>query len=197
MSTLKTISKSIALVLIFFILYGCASQTPAQAITPTDITPTQTPLTPTDTPTQLPPTATSVPLTNTPTPWPSLCEGVEENCIEIMYEGKDCTHVGPEIVPAGQITLIFSNHTSGSIANIDLEKLDEGKTWGSMYNYMSPLPFTGSQPDWSRDVITATGLDPGKSTTRQKELTAGTYISVCWQRGSNQTWLGGQLIVED
>jgi hypothetical protein len=28
--------------------------------------------------------------------------------------------------------------------------LDEGKTWGSMSSYMSPLPFTGSQPDWSK-----------------------------------------------
>ena len=184
--------RKIVLILVSLLLVACSKNQPT--VTLISPTATYTPIPSTATYTPIPSTAT---ITNTPTPWPSLCEGVEENCIEIIYEGKDCTHVGPEIVPAGQITLVFSNHTSGSIANIDLEKLDEGKTWDDAYNYMSPLPFTGSQPDWSIDVIKSPALDPGKSTTRQKELTAGTYITVCWGSGSYGLWLGGQLIVED
>jgi hypothetical protein len=74
--------------------------------------------------------------------------------------------------------------------------LDEGKTWGAMKAYMSPLPYSGSQPKWSKDVITRS-LTPGKVTTRQTELSVGTYTSVCWRSNPHQVWLGGQLIVED
>ncbi|NIR67941.1 MAG: hypothetical protein GWN61_25120, partial [candidate division Zixibacteria bacterium] len=88
-------------------------------------TATFTPVPPSETLTPVPPTAT---VTYTPTPLPVLCEGVEGNCIEIRYERDSCIHIGPENIPAGQVTLIFSNYASGN-AGIDLEKLDEGKTW--------------------------------------------------------------------
>jgi len=180
----------ILLILIYLLPVACSTPQPTITLIPPTATFTSVPPTATNTP--VPPTATT---TNTSTPLPSLCEGVEGNCIEIRFEKDSCTHVGPEIVPARQITLIFSNHTSIN-AGIDLEILDEGKTWGAMSSYMAPLPFTGSQPEWSKDVIMLS-LPPGENTTRHKELTAGTYISVCWQSNPHLVWLGGQLIVED
>jgi hypothetical protein len=213
--TKRLFLRMIVLTLVSLLPVACS--TPQPTITPIPLTATFTSVPPTATNTPVPPTVTNTPVpptptskpptaTNTPvpptatttytsTPLPALCEGVEGNCLEIRFEKGSCTHVGPETVPAGQITLVFSNYTSSN-AGIDLEILDEGKTWGAMKTYMSPLPFTGSQPDWSKDVITRS-VHPGESTTSQIELSAGTYISVCGRSNPHQVWLGVQLIVED
>ena len=191
--------RTTVLIWVSLLLVACSTSQPTT--TPIPLTAKFTSKPPTATFTSVPPTATNTPvpstatITNTPTPRPSLCEGVEGDCLEIRYEKDNCTHVGPEIVPAGQITLVFSNYANSAVG-IDLEKLDEGKTWQAMSNYMRPLPFMGSQPDWSSDVIMVS-VPPGDSTKRQEELTLGIYISVCGQSGRPGVWLGGQLIVED
>jgi hypothetical protein len=79
---------------------------------------------------------------------------------------------------------------------IELERLDEGKTWSSLLRYLGPLPAMKSQPDWSTDVLII-ALAPGESYKRQEELTAGTYISICGQSAPYQVWPGGALTVED
>ena len=169
---------------------GCASA-PEPTLTPTYL-PTDT-IRPTATPTS---TFTPTPIrTNTPTPLPSLCEGVDGNCIELRNDKNGCTHIGLEKLPAGQIAIVISNYASSAVL-IDLEKLDEGKTWQNMSNYMRPLPFMGSQPDWSRDVMKVS-VPPGNNTTRHEELNKGIYVSICGQSGRPGVWLGGQLIVED
>jgi hypothetical protein len=175
--------KLIFLVLLLLLFVGCGSSENANqtAIAETEAAK------PTDTP---------VPSTDTPTPWQSLCEGIEGNCLVVMFEDENCKHVGPEFVPAGQFTVIFSNHTDRT-SSMDFEKLDEGKTWDDMNHYMSPLPFHGDQPDWSTDWINIGGLSPGKNMSWQQELNSGTYISICWQVGTHDKWLGGGLVVED
>jgi hypothetical protein len=119
---------------------------------------------------------------------------VEGPCLEIRFDGGNCSHVDPEILPAGDITLIFSNYHNRDIG-FDLEILDEGMTWDNMSAYMGPSPSNAFQPSWSQDVAAA-GASPGGSTSRNTTLAAGTYISVCWHNNPHLTWLGGELIVE-
>ena len=156
--------------------------------------------TPQPTSTQIPPTATSVPPTATVTPPRALlCEGVEGECVEFRFETESCRRVGPEIVSAGNITLIFSNYTE-YVSGVDLEVLDEGKTWNDMLKQMGGLgDYNGSQPRWSVDVTGVSGLSQDEFRIKPKELTAGTYIAVCWTSGSQHDIFlaDGGLVVED
>lgn len=179
------------LILIYLLPVACSTAQPA--ITPTPPTATFTSIPPTATNTPVPPTATA---TDTPAPRPPLCEGVEGTCVEVRFEEDGCTNVGPEIATAGQITLIFSNYNSIG-AGVDLEILDEGKTWDDMRGWIGREPATGAvQAEWSKDVLLVR-MSPGGTTTRQLELTAGTYVAICWRGSPHLVWLGGQLIVED
>lgn len=150
--------------------------------------------TPEPTSTQIPPTATP---TNTATPLPELCEGVEGTCVEFRFEPGKCTRVGPEFIPAGEMILIFSNYNNTIFeGGIDLEILDEGKTWKDMRGKIGPDGSSSSQPEWSVDVANARLLPGGKSTS-DRELTAGTYIAVCWTVDTHRIWLAEQLVVEE
>lgn len=205
--------RTILLIVIFMLLAACRTSQPMTTPMPPTATftsvpptatsmlaPTITPMPPTVTFTSVPPTTTSTPssptdtATSTFTPPPPLCEGVEGACLEIRFDEESCTHIGPEIVPAGEITLIYSNYGTRNIG-IDLEILDEGKTWDNMSTYIGPSPSNRNQPSWSHDVATG-GAIPGGNTTKHLELSVGRYISVCWRMNPHLVWLGGELIVE-
>ena len=125
-----------------------------------------------------------------------LCEGVEGTCVEFRFEPGKCRRVGPEFIPAGEITLIFSNYTSGE-KGFDLEILDEGKTWSDMRRQIGPDGSLSSQPKWSVDVANAMVLPGGNYTSGRDRLTAGTYIAVCWTVETHRIWLAEQLVVEE
>ena len=125
-----------------------------------------------------------------------LCEGVEGTCVEFRFEKGKCRRVGPEFIPAGEMSLIFSNYNDASFeSGIDLEMLDEGKTWGDMRVRFRDGAST-SQPEWSVDVANTRLLQGGKSTS-VIELTAGTYIAICWTVETHKIYLAEQLVVED
>jgi len=200
MFLIKRFNLGLVLMLFCILLSACgpspeelASTSAAEIAATATSTPTISP-TFTPTPTQVPPTATA---TSTSTPVPLLCEGVEGNCVEFRFQPDKCRRVGPEIVPAGKITLIFSNYTSYD-AGIDLEILDEGKTFKDMLRYMGGLHvYAGSPPEWSVDVAGG-DMRPGQYEESQEELTAGIYIAVCGTISPHRVWLAnGVLVVED
>ena len=181
--------RIIVLSLICLLPIACSAPQPTRTPDP----PTATSVSPTATETPVPPTATA---TSTPTPLPFLCEGVEGTCVEFRFEKSRCRRVGPEFIPAGEMSLIFSNYNDASFeGGIDLEMLDEGKTWGDMRGRFRDGG-SASQPEWSVDVANARLLPGGKSTS-VIELTAGTYIAVCWTVETHRIWLAEQLVVEE
>lgn len=93
------------------------------------------------------------------------------------------------------MTLIFSNYTSDE-GGVDLEILDEGKTWMDLRRHGGGDGVSASQPEWSVDVKSYIML-PGGNYTIDQELTAGTYVSVCWTMVPHKIWLAEQLVVED
>ena len=92
------------------------------------------------------------------------------------------------------MTLILSNYR-GVESGIDLEILDEGKTWMDMRRRVTDGS-RASQPEWSVDVTSYMML-PGGNYITDQELTAGTYIAVCWTNIPHRMYLGGQLVVEE
>ena len=184
------------LLVALLLVTACATtqSAPTSTILPTDA-PSSTPI-PTSTITPIPPTATA---TSTPTtPPPMLCEGVEGTCVEFRFEPGKCSRVGPEFIPAGEITLIFSNYVYGVYeSGIEFEILDEGKTWNDMRRYIGRDGSYASPPKWSVDVSNAV-LFPGRNYTSARDrLTAGTYIAVCATLDNHRLWLAEQLVVEE
>jgi hypothetical protein len=133
---------------------------------------------------------------STPTPLPLLCEEVDGNCVEVRFEslGK-CRRIGPEIFPTGKITIIFSNYTDFN-SGLELEMLDEDKTWKDVYDFMGGGGiYSGPQPEWTFDIIGTAGLEPGWFSIKDIELTAGSYISLC--RTSAASSIGYRLYLAD
>ena len=78
----------------------------------------------------------------------------EDQGIELIYNGESCEYRGPESVIAGERVITLNNQTEG---NVDLlvEKLEEGKTWQDMLDWLgepgSPMQGTAaadSRPSW-------------------------------------------------
>jgi hypothetical protein len=140
-------------------------------------------------------TTASVPPADTTEP--ISCESVDENCIEIRFDEKSCTHIGPEIVQPGPITFIFHNQSS-KWAGFGSGKIDEGKTWADVLDHYGP---PGSEvigpPPWSTTLVTAM-TKPVGSIMRQATFDTGIYFSVCYLRGPpHYAWAGAPLTVED
>lgn len=178
---------------------------PTATATPVPPTATATPVPPTATATLVPPTATAtlVPptatATYTPSPEPPPCEGVMGNCIEVVYQNRSCTQVGPETVPAGPITLFLVNQSSNNLT-IYWATLEEGKTWSEALSYWGSFPSSKGKPRWMKTLIPQF-LAHDESVRLRPELTAGTYFSLCRPHAgsyaSPEVWLGGTLTVED
>jgi hypothetical protein len=124
-----------------------------------------------------------------------LCEGVEGTCLELRFEQGRCRRIGPETIPAGEVTLVFSNYTD-SESGIDLEILDEGMTWRDMRGLFLDGQ-NASQPEWSVDVANSGLMWPGQYSESQKELTAGIHVVLCWTNPQHRIWLAEQLVVEE
>ena len=105
--------------------------------------------------------------------------------------------------PTGAIPVLISNK-SGELLELSRNIIKDevlgilGKTWKDMLQHMGGLGnYSGSQPDWSVDV-TGAMMPPDRFYKKQKELSAGTYISVCWTNVPHKIYLAdGGLIVED
>lgn len=172
MAITRRFSQIIALPLIIMLLAACGTPQPTS--------------------TQIPPTA--IP-TSSPTPPPELCDGVEGTCVEFRFVSGSCRRVGPEFVSAGETTIIYSNYTSGE-SGLDLEILDDGRTWMDMRRHITDGT-AASQPDWSVDVGVHALLLPGGNRSIVHELTAGIYIVVCYTGVPHRIWLAEQLVVEE
>jgi hypothetical protein len=213
----RRLPRMMVFLLVALVLAACGTSQPAATPVPpshtptpvpptataTPVPPTATPVPPTATATPVPPTATPVPPTptptSTPTPEPSPCEGVRGTCIEIMYEYRSCTQVGPERVSAGKVTLIFVNEGSG-MTTIYWSTPRDGRTWDAVMNYFGSFPSSKAKPDWLRHVITQP-LGADESATHEIDVTTGIYFSLCRPHAGSYAspvvWLGGTLTVED
>jgi hypothetical protein len=179
--------KQILLVcLALVLLTGCAA---AETANPE---PTFTPLPPTSIPeptvTPLPPTATLE---------PRSCEDVDGNCIDVSFDGEECTYSGPEFVQPGPVMFVYHNQ-SGGVTGMVLGRLEEGKTWDDVLDGLGPpgtertvvLPFL----IWMMELETQSG----ESSAQEMDITAGTYYWVCYKDAwPIPVWAGATLIVEN
>lgn len=139
------------------------------------------------------PTTTIVPLTATPKP--TSCEEVEGICLDLTFDGENCTYEGPTELTSGPVTLFFNNKSEGAAA-VNFLMLLEGKTVEDVIEYTGEEPTTKHHPSWSRELGTWMPIVAGKSQHWEGELEPGDYFMVCARLSPLGVWLGTGLTVE-
>jgi hypothetical protein len=103
---------------------------------------------------------------------------------EATGEGGEGTYVatefafeGPDVLPAGDVTLTMDNQGK-QMHELALGELLDGKTMDDLHALLEKgLP--KQPPKWFRDVG-GTGAKPGEMGTIDAELTPGNYIMLCF-----------------
>ena len=179
---------------LFFLalLTGCAKSLPetsASEPAATLVSPTSSPIPPTPT---LHPVFLAIKQTNEAKP--TSCEEIDGICLDLTFDGENCTYEGPLEISPGHVGLIFNNQSEGP-AVVNFLKLLEGKTIEDVIEYNGEEPSTKHHPSWSRELGTYQSTDPGESHFWAGELEPGDYFMVCARLSPLGVWLGTGLTV--
>lgn len=96
----------------------------------------------------------------------------------VTFDGSSCTYDGPQVIREGEITMIMDNLTDTPVG-LDLAKLDDGKTWQDMLDYIGEPGSHKQRPYF----ITKENRSPVISDFRASIFTPdpGFYVIVCYQ----------------
>ena len=98
----------------------------------------------------------------------------------LTFDGESCQYDGPEVILEGEIVIVLNNLTEDSVF-FEVQKLDEGKTWQDMLDYLGE-PGSKAQagpPTWAH-IIGIPNYAAKKIT-----LVPATYGVICVQRLGN------------
>jgi hypothetical protein len=94
--------------------------------------------------------ATSEPIIPSATPGPTSCEKVGGVCLELTWDGENCTYKGPEEIEAGRVTFLFRNE-SEEPAWTNMIRLPEDKTLQDVIDYNNQDPTPVARPSWAEE----------------------------------------------
>jgi len=138
---------------------------------------------------------TSKPMVPTSTHGPGSCREVGGNCLELSFDGENCTYTGPTALKTGTVTLIFLNESEGRAA-VNLVRHLGDQTIQDMIDLIGEEPSPGHAPSWANPVNTWQIIRSGETYAWEGALKAGIHTMVCAdpQRG---VWHGAGFTVED
>jgi len=124
------------------------------------------------------------------------CDDIEGTCLELTFDGENCTYEGPTELNTGTVKILFRNK-SESTASAILAFYREGKTVQDMIDYNGPEPTTKDAPSWAKILAGFERIYAGESETLERNLKdIGTYTLLCWRKYPHAVWLGTGLNVE-
>jgi uncharacterized cupredoxin-like copper-binding protein len=94
----------------------------------------------------------------------------------VTFVGSDYAFEGPSEIPAGMTELVIQNE-GGELHQIQLIKLDEGKTLDDLATLMAEGAM--APPDWAHLVGGPNAAMPGQSASAYVDLEPGTYAMTC------------------
>ena len=84
----------------------------------------------------------------------------------LSFDGERCQYEGPEVIREGKVVIVFNNPTNDRFVHLHFTKLDEGKTWQDMVEYIGEGDKI-SLPPWAR-LISPTSVDGDTSSKRHE-----------------------------
>ncbi len=115
----------------------------------------------------------------------------------LTFDGSTCRYDGPEEVSAGEFTITLNNQSDRE-PSLWIIKLDEGRTWQQLLDYIGPPGSNVHPPEWSTGSImmAPSAEDPN---ARILTLTEGIYALCCCTcydpSGPRGVWPGTALQV--
>jgi hypothetical protein len=70
---------------------------------------------------------------------------------EVTFDGESCSYDGPEVIHEGVVTIAINNSTENP-AHLEINTLDEGKTWQDVLDYYGEPGSTEGRAPWMGDV---------------------------------------------
>ena len=97
--------------------------------------------------------------------------------IVLTFDGETCRYEGPDVVTEGEVTITLVNETDFE-ASLWMVKLDEGRTWQELLDYIGPPGTSVEPPPWSSGNFLASKLPDNPDATVYK-LNEGLYGICC------------------
>jgi hypothetical protein len=127
----------------------------------------------------------------------SLCDNVDEPCLEIQFDGTNCEFEVPAELRAGTYNVIFANYSDGD-AQAELARPLNGKTLEDVAADTLRRP-TGHAPSWVQLVgLWGSSMTiSGGSQTFRRPLQAGDYAVMCFRIDPHYAIYGGGFTLQE
>ena len=117
--------------------------------------------------------------------------------ITLTFDGKSCVYDGPASIKEGEVTVTLENKSEYELS-LWAFKIEDGKTWQEVLDYIGPPGSPVEPPDWS-DSMLARDV-PDKPNATLYTLKVGLYAICCCTceeiLGPRGVWPGASLEVK-
>jgi hypothetical protein len=122
---------------------------------------------------------TSCAAPETPIPDPTSCEEVEGVCLELSWDGENCTYAGLDDFKSGPIKFFYFNESEAS-AYVNMQRHTGDKTIQDMIDYIGEEPDRKPIPGWATDVPGIfTNVSSGEIFSWNGVLEPGIHTMIC------------------
>lgn len=126
------------------------------------------------------------------------CASTDESReIVLTFDGNTCQYDGPKAITEGEVTITLDNKTNYELS-LWAGKLDEGRTWQDMLEYIGVPGSSVELPPWAHWSVLATKVPDHPNTTKYA-LKEGLYAINCCTcgeiKGPRGVWPGALLKV--
>ena len=94
----------------------------------------------------------------------------------IDFDGETASYEGPEVLTAGEMKVILNNNSEYDLDVLFL-KLEDGKTWQDVLDYVGTPGSDVPPPSWVKNGATKIGI-PGEPDTNIYNFQNGSYAMV-------------------
>jgi hypothetical protein len=118
--------------------------------------------------------------------------------IVLTFDGNTCQYDGPIVVTEGDVNIILKNKTNYQLS-LWATRLDEGKTWQDVVDYIGTPGTSHELPAWSNGTMIARSV-PNNPQATTYTLNEGLYAICCCTcyeyPGPKGVWPGAALEVQ-
>jgi hypothetical protein len=117
--------------------------------------------------------------------------------IVLTFDGETCHYDGPNVIKDGEVTIILNNETKYDLS-LWAGRLDEGRTWQELLDYIGTPGSSVEPPSWLDRNMIAEDV-PDNPNAKVYTLREGLYAiscCTCWEDlGPRGVWPGASLNV--
>lgn len=124
------------------------------------------------------------------------CEDLEGNCLELYFDGENCTFKGPTEIKSGHFTLLFYNQLEEGEATVNFLQHTGDETIQDAIEFIGEEPTRKHHPRWTVELDTWNPIPAGEIALWEGDLDPGTYHMVCVNLDPVGGWFGTGVIVE-